>query len=366
MNYQNINNIAFIGDLHFGVKNDNEVFLNHSLEFFENKFFPWLKENNIKTIFQFGDFMDKRKSVNIQTLNQVRERFIKYLQENDITLHILLGNHDVYYKTTNSVNSVEELFAQGQYDNLITYNKPTEVIFDNIKVLVIPWITEDNEKEIVDAINKTDAQYCLGHLELSGFEFAKGIMSHHGTETNIFSKFKHVYTGHYHTSSTKDNITYLGTPYEITWSDYNDSKFVYLFNTQNEELSKISLNERMFCYIDWDDDLSSEWLSTGKIDMKTRYNIAKGCSYKVVVTDEKWDTQVDSFVRWLDKTYTSNKIIVIDLYNNFDEDVDYDSIEKYNTIDLLYKAVSDLPRSNDLTEIVRQLYNEALLEQVTE
>ncbi|MFK5882862.1 MAG: metallophosphoesterase [Candidatus Izemoplasma sp.] len=358
--YNNVGKIAFLGDTHFGVKNDNTVFLEHFLSFFEKEFFPFLLKNKIKHVIQFGDLMDKRKSVNFVTLDLIKTRFFNFFKENDIELHVLLGNHDVYYKSTNKVNSVEGLFS----DLITIYNAPTEVTFDNTKFLIIPWITDDNSVEVYDYIKKTDAKYCLSHLELSGFEFAKGILSYNGTNKDPFEKFEHVWTGHYHTSSTQGNITYLGTPYEITWSDFNDPKKVYLFDCGTKEIESFSLNQRMFVYVDWDETASKEWLTTGKIDIKGKYNAAKGCSFKISVHDANYDMQVDSFVKWLDKAWLPTKISVIDIYNIIQADVDIDNIRVKSPVALLHESVLNFPRNNELNHIIKDIYEQALLEQI--
>ena len=102
--------IALINDTHFGARGDSQLFFDYFMKFFDEVFFPYLEKNNIKTIIHAGDFMDRRKFVNFSILNQVRSQFIQRLKENDIELHCILGNHDVYYRNTNGVNSVTELF----------------------------------------------------------------------------------------------------------------------------------------------------------------------------------------------------------------------------------------------------------------
>ena len=52
----------------------------------------------------------------------------------------------------------------------------------------------------------------------------KEMISDHGLQKKVFEGFDMVLSGHYHTKSSQENITYLGTQYEITWSDYNDPK----------------------------------------------------------------------------------------------------------------------------------------------
>ena len=64
--------IAILNDSHFGARGDNQLFLDYFLDFFENQFFPYIKENNITEVLHLGDLMDRRKFVNFNTLTTVR------------------------------------------------------------------------------------------------------------------------------------------------------------------------------------------------------------------------------------------------------------------------------------------------------
>ena len=52
--------IAIINDTHFGVRNDHQGFLDYMFQFFDEQFFPYLIENDIKTVFHLGDVFDRR------------------------------------------------------------------------------------------------------------------------------------------------------------------------------------------------------------------------------------------------------------------------------------------------------------------
>jgi metallophosphoesterase superfamily enzyme len=94
-------NIAIIGDTHFGARNDNVNFSEYFYKFYEEQFFPYLKENNIKHCIHLGDIMDRRKYVSYRTVKEFREKFIQPFIDLEIELHILVGNHDTYFKNTN-------------------------------------------------------------------------------------------------------------------------------------------------------------------------------------------------------------------------------------------------------------------------
>ena len=48
--------IVLIGDVHFDVANGNQTVLENQLEFFNKQLFPYMKENNLKTITSTLDF----------------------------------------------------------------------------------------------------------------------------------------------------------------------------------------------------------------------------------------------------------------------------------------------------------------------
>ena len=51
--------------------------------------------------------MDRRKFVNFNILSQVRTEFMDRMREENVEMHCILGNHDVYYRNTNSINSIK-------------------------------------------------------------------------------------------------------------------------------------------------------------------------------------------------------------------------------------------------------------------
>ena len=141
--------IAIISDTHFGIRNDSPIFLNYSLNYFENVFFPYLIENNIKHVIHMGDLLDRRKYVNFNTLAQVRTKFMNKFDEYGITLHITLGNHDVFFKNSNEINSIKELFSYG-YSNIKIYEN---LFYSQHQQKITDIVSQDNEYFYVFASN---------------------------------------------------------------------------------------------------------------------------------------------------------------------------------------------------------------------
>ena len=230
--------IAIINDTHFGARNDNSNFNEYFYKFCDDIFFPTLKKNNIKTCIHLGDLMDRRKFVSYKTSRDFRKRFVSPFVEMGIDLHIMIGNHDTFYKNTNDVNSVVELLG-GRHDNIKIYSEAEEVVFDDTKILFLPWINSQNTFSSEKIIKKTDAEVCMGHLEIAGFQMMKGLLNEHGLSKNIFRKFDSVFSGHFHIKSDDGHIYYLGAPYEIYWNDCEDKKGFHIFDTETREMERI-------------------------------------------------------------------------------------------------------------------------------
>ena len=350
--------IAVITDTHWGVRNDNIAFHDNSKYFLDNVFFPTLLRDGISTVLHLGDLVDRRKYVNFITAKKLREDFLEPLRDNKIDTHIIVGNHDVFYKNTNEVNSLKELVS-GNYDNITIYKDPTEVVFDEIKILLLPWINNENREQSFDMIKKTDAVIVGSHLELAGFEMFKGSINSHGDDPKIFDRFEMVLTGHYHHRSTVGNIHYLGSHAEFTWSDFDDPRGFHILDTKTKELTFIRNPYRMF-YKVWYNDadkLITEILSHD-------FEQYKGKIVKVIVTNKTNPYFFDMFVENIEKCNPLEIQIVEDNLNLYLENDDDIVNEAESTIDIFKTYIDQINAPNfnkkKLEDTIVELYNEAL------
>ena len=257
--------IALLNDTHFGARNDSPAFLEYFMRFYNEQFFPYLEKNNIKTLIHLGDVTDRRKFINFKTAHAFRQKFMKRLWEMKVDTHIIVGNHDTYFKNTNEVNSVSELCTT--YDGVNEpwiYTNPKEVELGGCRMLFLPWICDDNYEESIYAIDNSTSEICMGHLEIKGFEMQKGIVNEQGLEKSQFKRFEKVFSGHFHKKSDNGHIYYLGCPYQIMWSDYNCPKGFHIFDTQTRELTRIPnplVMFKKFIYNDKGEDYSKKDLS---------------------------------------------------------------------------------------------------------
>jgi len=345
--------ICILNDTHCGTRNSSEIFLDNADTFYKETFFPYLLEHDIKHIVHLGDYFDNRKFINFKALNRNRHSFLDKLREYGITMDIIPGNHDVFYKNTNELNSLKELL--GHYMNEVNIvMKPTVMDFDGFKMGLLPWITPENKQESMDFIANCKADWLGAHLELGGFDMMRGIQSHGGMDHRIFSRFERVLSGHYHTKSTKDNIIYLGTQLELFWSDAHDPKFFHILDTDTRELTAIQNNHTLFHKIVYNDtETDYNDYDVSRCDNKF---------IKIVVITKK---DLYTFDRFVDRIQ-DRPIHELKIAENFDEflgtNVDDDAVSVEDTGELLdsYIDATDTVLDKDkLKTNMRNLLTEA-------
>ena len=350
--------LCILGDTHFGMRGDSLDFHKYIEKFYTNTFFPYLKENDITTVVQLGDLFDRRKFINFNSLYLCRKYFFDKLRENNITLHTLLGNHDVSYKNTLQVNSSELLLKE--YDNIIVHNSFNTVSFDGIDIDIVPWLCDDNEVEILSQIKQSKSQICFGHFEIAGFEMDRGNVCQIGIDKSTFSKYDIVLSGHFHHRSDNGNIFYVGTPNEMTWSDYNDPRGFVIFDTHTREQEFIQNPYRMFYKLNYNDEL--EHFAEGYKSSFMDYSIYEGCYVKVVVINKLNPFLFDMVIDNLYKVGAADISIVEDFTDlTIDDDETIDQAE--DTVTILSKHIDNLTLNVDndkLKSLMRELYVEAL------
>ena len=146
--------VAIITDTHYGARKGSRLFHDYFEKFYNDIFFPTLEKEKITHVIHMGDAFDSRKGIEFKSLDWAKRVVFEPLKKMGITMDLMVGNHDAYYKNTNSINAVELLLKE--YDNVITYSSATEVEIDGRKLLYIPWICEDNEDETYEQIILND------------------------------------------------------------------------------------------------------------------------------------------------------------------------------------------------------------------
>lgn len=347
--------VAIITDQHFGARNDSTLFLDFFQKFYDNIFFPTILESGINTVLILGDTFDRRKYVNFYALQRSKQMFFDRLASHNISVYMLAGNHDTYYKNTNDVNSPDLLLKE--YENITVIDSPQTIHLDygdtSADVLMLPWICADNYARSMDEIKNTSATLCMGHLEVAGFAMYRGMESHDGLDKNTFDKFDLVFSGHYHHRSDDGRIYYLGNPYELTWQDYNDPRGFHLFDTSTRRLEFIQNHYRMFERIEYDD--REQTIDLDSLDLKDMF-------IKLVVVHKSDPIKFDKFTT---KLYNKGcyEIKIIEDMTDFETGTIDETIDLEDTMSVLNSYIDSVETEADkekVKTIMKSLYTEAI------
>jgi DNA repair exonuclease SbcCD nuclease subunit len=340
--------VAIITDTHYGCRKNSKLFHDYFKKFYDNVFFPTIDNEGIKTIIHMGDAFDSRKGIDFSALSWAKNNIFDPIKERGIDLHLIVGNHDSYYKNTNEVNAVDLLLRE--YDNVTVYSEPTEVKLDKLNVLFIPWINQENEENTFKMIQKSSSKCAMGHLELQGFRVNKQLVMEHGLESKVFDKFKLVFSGHYHTRSNNGTVFYLGNPYEMFWNDVNDERGFHIFDTETLEKTAINNPYRLFYNIYYED---------------TNYQTFNTEEYenKIVRVIVRKKTDIKKFEKFIDKLYASN-IAELKIIENFavQELEDFEAFESEDTLSILNRYIEEAEINLDksiVQKMIQEIYQEA-------
>ena len=348
--------VALINDTHFGVRNDSPYFLENALTFFEEQLFPYLEKNKIKTIIHLGDLFDRRKYINFHTLSEVRNRFFQPMFDLGIVFHITIGNHDTYYKNTNDLNSIKEVI-EDRYSNVFIYEKPTVIYLNGYNFGIIPWVTKENENDIIEFIKTTNCRMIGGHFEIVGFQVINGVSHLTGFSTSEFDRFERVVSGHFHIRQSDKNIHYLGTQYQMNFSDIHGKKGFHIFDTETNELEFIENNNEIFHVFTYDDSTEDEVKRIAKF---INENKLTGTFIRVNIRIKNKQKIFDKFIDALwDKGI--QELSIVDEPSEFMSDVEFNESE--DTISIIGREIDSIERDIDkvkLKTLISDLYMESL------
>ena len=343
--------VAIITDQHFGARKSSRVFHDFFKKFYDNVFFPTLKKRRIDTVLDLGDTFDNRRNLDLWAAQWSTDNYFSRLKKMGVTVHSLVGNHTAYFKDTNKVNTLESVL--GEYDNIKIYDSATEVMIGGLPILFIPWINAENNDETYALIEESDCPVAMGHLELNGFEAHRGYIMDHGHATSPYRKFDKVFSGHYHQKSTRENITYLGNPYQIYWNDYNQKRGFHIFDTNTLKLEFIPNPYEIYSKIYYNEDQ----LNSSRFDYTNYTN-----NFIKVIVEKKIDS--DKFEFFISQLYAAgvHDIKIIE-DPSFEQDLNEEiDIDKEDTLTILERYVDDMEHSDKpaLKTILKSLYVEAL------
>ena len=217
--------LAVFTDLHLGIKSDDHKWHKVALEWADSMIDKLSKEG-IDNIVFLGDFFHNRSTISVDTLN-VTSRFLDKFK--NFTLHMILGNHDLYYDKIYDVSAVNIFDG---YPNIRVYKTPTHVKFGSLDTLMCGW-GYDPLQDSADVL--------FTHAEINVFKFNKklGACNSDLKCSDLLDRYNTVFSGHFHLRQIKEYergiVRYVGNPFQMDYSDEGTPKGFDIWDTETNE-----------------------------------------------------------------------------------------------------------------------------------
>jgi len=339
--------VALITDTHFGVRKGSQIFHDYFEKFYIETFFPTLRKHDITSCIHLGDVFDVRKGIDYWSLDWSKRVFFDTLRAEGIDTHLIVGNHDIFYKNSLKLNALS--LNLREYENLAIYDRPETVTIEGTPIFMVPWICEDNAELFSRRLDESNANLCMGHLELAGFYANKDYQCQHGTDSKVFSKFDTVLSGHFHKKSTNGNITYLGNAYQLYWNDLNEVRGFHILDLETGEMEFIENPNTMFHKVYYDE-------SKKKLINPNNF---KDSYIKVVVDGKSTPVKLGTFVDSLYRVGVHDIKVIEQMCFDVDDDVEIEGEDTLTTLTNYVNAMDDQIDKSNVIEIFKSLYVES-------
>lgn len=227
--------VLIFSDLHLGKGKDNQVHYDTS-----SKLIDWICSCGVKNVFFLGDWFDNRQTIPVKALDY-SHKFLTKFKDSGINFICIPGNHDVYYKNNEEVNSLQ-FFKE--FDNVKLIERVEEIFLNDSAGVIFPWCSDWKQYEqsmqcLRDSRSITGGKFdfAMGHFEFVGARLA-GTVSMVGIESNKMHKLAPlIFSGHYHLSETYEfkqcRVISVGNPFEMDWGDRDNTKSCIYFDGVN-------------------------------------------------------------------------------------------------------------------------------------
>jgi calcineurin-like phosphoesterase family protein len=228
--------VYMITDTHFGIYLNNlDKWQNMMESTFYEFVIPYLKEN-VKPgdiLIHLGDLFDNRTSIPIITLNKV-EKILKKISD-ILPVHIMVGNHDLFNKGSNEVNSVRMFSYMNK--NITVYENTTTIEVNNQKLVLMPWV--EKRIDMIKELGSNPGDYLFCHSDLNGCRMHLNSVAHRNADkidVENFGGYKDVFSGHIHLVQQNKNFRFIGSLYQMDRNDTGDQKGITILDLNTGEV----------------------------------------------------------------------------------------------------------------------------------
>ena len=334
-----------------GARSGSTSFRELFRRYYVHTLFPYIVENGIKTVIHLGDFFDDTNAINVKDIDFLLSEYIPEFKKTGAHMHVVSGNHDTYYKTTNTTHAtiVLQMFP---YLFTVVHDDIQTLDVNGQKFVLCPWINPDNHDRLMEGIktHAYDDTILCGHFEVNGAKMYKSsARCDHGIEPNVFKRYQRVLSGHFHTPNTINNIDYIGALFHYNWEDYNDWRGFTIYDTDTKAFDKVENANCLFMQCTYPTDV--------ELDVTGKY-------VRVVIESEVNRVQ---FQDWKKAIEAKNpvKLDIIDLSVlasavEPEDDQDHADVDNKGIVDYAHEYVREHAKRDKLVQTFQHLYESSL------
>lgn len=186
----------------------------------------YCKKNDITHIIIAGDVFEKSSKIKNESFMPLFFKFME-MKDDGFKIYFLLGNHDIFNVDN---DSLVETFAP--FGKVIKDFE--EVDIDGRIYSFLPY----TKKESDIPINGGDV--LITHLPIADFTFDNKyhVNEKAGFPMDTFKNWGVVFTGHFHRPQNKENIVYMGSPYQMNFGEIGQKKGFVVFDNDSGDWSR--------------------------------------------------------------------------------------------------------------------------------
>ena len=272
--------VVFLADVHLGVGNRH-----NDIMWALKTVHKYCQARKITNIITLGDLFHDRQTLNIDILCEAHD-FFKMAKNSGQEWTAFLGNHDMYLKHNWQINSIKPL------QEVLTFIDNIKIIkIDTQRFWILPFIY--SEKAYIKTLQQIEEQYQEGDVLLTHIGINNAIknvcflLQEWNTINFTNSKFKQVYSGHFHVSQQVDNnVWYIGSiiPFRFDEGDSSHGFILYDTETQTHTFKDIWQTAKQM-QTEGEPTPQYKTIPDNTINEQTENNIT-GCNIRIMVSKD--------------------------------------------------------------------------------
>lgn len=281
-----------------------------------------------------GDLNDTKAIIRAEVANEL----LKLLSKAKTQVYILVGNHDLInekdtphglnYLASKNVHIIDKVTTLKHF-SLIPY-QPTNQAFINV-ISVIP-----------------SNSLVIAHQGFQGAFMGEYVQDKSSVPIEAVKAHK-VISGHYHRHQTIGTVTYIGTPYTITFAEANDGPkgFATLLNTGELIQHKLNLRKHVILERNYD-DLTAPAQGINQDDLLWLKVIGPYSELKKLDKEK------------IGKTFIGHSNFKLDLITIDSEPTKINSNHKLTSFELFDKLIDNTAETDEQKIYLKELYREII------